>query len=171
MARLSKTEAKLTTSITLRAIKEEVSVDTLSDVAAIQALSDSSVKLGAVRSFTEASPGTTSPRYEIDADRAGDIIERIPQLIDRTVRINRAILYTADMLEAFGFTDITDLADQNRPFVIVKVERAPEGSNIPTRTTVFSGCWFHDNPKTYDIGNDLQVLQDVEIGYTRKFVA
>jgi hypothetical protein len=171
MARLPKTDAKLTTSITIRALKEEVNVDTLSDVAAVQALSESSVKIGAVRSFSEASPRTTIPRYEIDADKAGDIVERIPQLVDRTLRINRAILYTADMFQAFGFTDINDITDQNKPFVIVKSERAPEGSGVVTRTTVYSGCWFHDNPKTYDMGGDLQVLQDVEIGYTRKYVS
>ena len=171
MALLSKTDAQLVTSITLRAVKEQTTVDTLSDAAAIEALSESSVKIGAVRSFSEASPRSTTPRYEIDADKAGDIVERIPQLVDRTVRINRATLYTADMFSAFGFTDITDITDQNRPFVIVKTERAPAGSGIPTRTTVYSGCWFHDNPKTYDINSDLQVLQDVEVGYTRKFVA
>lgn len=171
MALLPKTDAQLATSVTIRAIKEQVGVDTLSDAAAIQALSESSVKIGAIRSFNEASPRGTIPRYELDADVAGDIKERIPQLVDRTIRINRATLYTADMFGAFGFTEITDITDQNRPFVIVKTERAPEGSGIPTRTTVYAGCWFHDNPKTYDINSDLQVLQDVEVGYTRKYVA
>lgn len=171
MARLPKTDAQLVTSITIRAIREQVNVDTLSDAAAIQALSQSSVKIGAIKSFSEASPRTTIPRYEIDADKAGDIVERIPQLVDRTVRINRATLYTADMLQAFGFTDINDITDQEKPFVIVKVERAPEGSGVITRTTVYSGCWFHDNPKTYDMGGDLQVMQDVEVGYTRKYVS
>jgi hypothetical protein len=122
-------------------------------------------------SFTERSPRTTEPRYELDADIAGDIVERIPRLVDKTLTINRAVLYSADMLEAFGFSDAQEIIDQAVPFVVVKVERAPSGSGIPTRTTVYEGCWFHDLPKTYDLSGDLKIMQDVEIGYTRKLVA
>jgi hypothetical protein len=171
MAKLSKTRARMATSVTIRAIKGEVNVDSLADANAIRALSESSVKIGAIQSFTEANPRLTEPRYELDADQAGDIVERIPRLVDRTLRINRAVLYSADMLQAFGFTDIIDIVDQNVPFVIVKVERAPDGSGIPTKTTVYQGCWFHDMPKTYDMGADLKVMQDVEIGFTNKFAA
>lgn len=171
MAKLAKTIARMATSVTIRAIKGDISVDALSDADAIRALSESSIKIGAVKTFSEKSPRTTEPRYELDADIAGDIVERIPKLVDRTLTINRAVLYSADILDAFGFTDISDIIDQNVPFCVVKVERAPEGSGIPTRTTVYEGCWFHDLPKSYDLGGDLQVMQDVELGYTRKFVA
>jgi hypothetical protein len=171
MAKLAKTIVRMATSVTIRAIKGDVNVDSLSSADAIRALSESSVKIGAVKTFSEKSPRTTEPRYELDADIAGDIVERIPKLVDRTLTINRAVLYSADILDAFGFTDISDIIDQNVPFVVVKVERAPEGSGIPTKTTLYEGCWFHDLPKSYDLGGDLQVMQDVEIGYTRKLVA
>jgi len=171
MAKLAKTKARLATSVTIRAVKGPIDTSSLSDEDAIRALSESSVKIGAVQTFSEATPRGTDPRYELDADITGDIVERIPRLVDRTLRINRAVLYTADMLEAFGFTDIDDIVDQNVPFVVFKVERAPEGSGIVTKTTVYEGCWFHDLPKTYDIGGDLKVMQDVEIGYVRKHVA
>ncbi len=171
MAKLSKTRIRLATSVTIRAIRGEVNVDSLNDADAIRALSDSSVKIGAIESFSEASPRSTEPRYELDAEVAGDIVERVPQLVDRTLTINRGVLYsTGDILAAFGFTDITDIVDQNIPFVIMKVEKAPEGVNVPDRTTLYEGCWFHDLPKTYDIGGNLKVMQDVTIGYTKKRV-
>lgn len=171
MAKLSQTDAQLATSITIRALKRDPNISSLTDEEAIRELSEKSVKIGAIESFTEATPRPTNPRYQLDADKAGDMIERIPQLVDRTLRISRAILYTADIFQAFGFTDIVDIADQNIPFTIVKVERVPEGSTAITRTTAYEGCWFHDNPRTIDIGGDLKVMQDVEIGYTRRFVA
>ena len=172
MARLSKTRIRLATSVTIRAIRGEVNIDSLGDADAIRALAESSVKVGAIESFSEATPRGTDPRYELDAEIAGDIVERVPQLVDRTLTINRGILYQrGDILEAFGFTDITDIADQNVPFVIMKVEKAPAGVNVPDRTTLYEGCWFHDLPKTYDIGGNLKVMQDVTIGYTRKRIA
>jgi hypothetical protein len=60
------------------------------------------------------------------------------------------------------------LIDQNVPFVVVKEERAPEGSGIATRTTMWTGCWFHNMPKSYDMTGDLRVMQNVDIGATRK---
>lgn len=171
MAKLAKTDARLSTSITIRAIKGDLNTDALGDADAIRALSESSVKIGAITSFTEASPRTTTPRYELDADLAGDIVERTPQLVDRTLRLNRVVLYEKDILQAFGFTDVFDIIDQNIPFTIVKVERAPDGSGLATTTTVYEGCWFHDLPKNFDLTGDLRVVQDVEVGYTRKRVA
>ena len=172
MAKLSKTRIRLATSVTIRAIRGEVNVDSLGDADVIRALSESSVKIGSIESFSEASPRSTEPRYELDADLAGDIVERIPQLVDRTLTINRGVLYSrGDILQAFGFDDIFDIADQNVPFVIMKVEKAPAGVNVQDRTTAYEGCWFHDLPKSYDIGGNLKVMQDVSIGYTRKRVA
>jgi hypothetical protein len=75
------------------------------------------------------------------------------------------------MLQAFGFTNIIDIADQGVPFVIVKEEQAPANSGVQTVTTMYVGCWFHDLPKTYDMGGNLMVMQDVPIGYTKKLVA
>jgi len=169
MAKLSKTQVRMATSVSIMAIKGELTFDDLNNLDAVRALANSTVKIGAIQSFSEASPRGTTPRYELDADTAGDMVERVPGLVDRTLRINRAVLYSADMLQAFGFNDIIDIIDQNIAFCVEKVERAPEGSNIPTKTTIYVGCWFHDLPKTYDIGADLKVLQDVEIGYTKKF--
>lgn len=170
MARLSKTRAQLATSVSIRAFVSDLEPGAVLSAEEVRALA-SGETIGAIESFSEATPRSTEPRYELDADTAGDLVERIPQLVDRSLTVNRAVLYTSDMLAAFGFSDIEDIADQNLPFVVVKVERAPEGSPAPTRTTVYTGCWFHDLPKSYDIGGNLKVMQDVTIGYTRKFSA
>jgi len=71
----------------------------------------------------------------------------------------------------FGTTDFVDIIDQNKPFTIVKVEKAPTGSNVANKATVYTGCWFHDNPKEYNITRELKMIQEATIGYTKRFVA
>src|ERR1700675_4385607 len=102
MAQLGQVAVRQATSVTIRAIQGNIDVSSLTSADAIRALSQSSVRIASVISFTEASPRNTIPRYELDADTAGDIVERVPQLVDRTLTINRAVLYTSDMLQAFG---------------------------------------------------------------------
>jgi len=168
MADLAKTSGRLSTSITIRAIKEELSFDSLNDTDAIRALAEKSVIIGAAISFSEDNTRPTTPRYELDADKAGQMVERTPGLEDFSLTLNRVVLYRNDMMEAFGFDDAQSLIDQNVPFVVVKEERAPEGSGIATRTTMWTGCWFHNMPKSYDMTGDLRVMQNVDIGATRK---
>ena len=170
MAKIAQTNARLATSVTIRYVKGNIDASALGDPAALRALAQGAPIIGAIQSFAEASPRTSEPRYELDADKAGDIVERIPQKPDRTLHINRAVLYGSDILQALGFNDAIDIIDQNTPFVIMKEETVPAGSNLAPRVTLYTGCWFHDLPKTYDIGNNLLVMQDLEIGYTQKHV-
>ncbi len=171
MAKLPNTAARLSTSITIRAIRGSLETASSGDAQAILELAQTAPVIGAVYSFTEANPRTTTPRYELDADRAGEMVERTPALADNTLTLNRVALYESDILTAFGFAEGVSILDQNIPFLIVKEERAPEGSNVPTRTTIYEGCWFHDLPKSYDITGDLRVMQNVEVGYVRKTIS
>ena len=168
MAELAKTIAQLSTSVTIRALRGELDFASLGDVAALQALAESSIPVGAVIEFTEDNPRTTTPRYEMDANKAGAMVERTPALEDHTLTLNRVVLYESDMLEAFGFKDAQSIIDQNIPFVVVKEERAPTGSNVETKTTIYEGCWFHNLPKAYSITGDLRVMQNVEVGFVKK---
>ncbi len=168
MAELAKTSARLSPSITLRALKEDLTIDVLNDVNALRALAEKSVIIGGIVSMSEDNTRTSNPRYELDADQAGKMKERTPALEDFSLTLNRAVLYKSDMLEALGFDDAQSLIDQNTPFIVVKEERTPTGSGIPTRTTMWTGCWMHNNPKTYDLGGDLRIMQNVEIGATNK---
>lgn len=171
MAKIPVTTARLSTSITIRAIKGDLSTASSGDAAAIAALAQKAQVIGAVISFSEENPRGTTPRYELDAAKAGEMVERTPGLADNTLTLNRVVLYEADMLEAFGFTDAQSIIDQNLPFIIVKEERSPDGSNVSTKTTIYEGCWFHNLPKVYDITGDLRVMQNVEVGYTKKVIS
>ena len=168
MAELAKTLAQLSTSVTLWALKGGLDVTEINDALTLQNLAESFVPIGAVIEFSEDNPRPTTPRYEIDADKAGQMIERTPGLEDHTMTLQRVILYESDMLEAFGFRDAQSIIDQNIAFIMVKTEKSPPGSVIPTRTTTYQGCWFHNLPKSYSITGDLRVMQNVDVGFTKK---
>lgn len=132
--------------------------------------------MGAVMEFNEANDRPAEPRYELDADLPGEIVEQLPQLPTRTLTIKRAALYESDMLEAFGISG-GDLINQSKAFAIMKIEKAPtgmvdsKGATVPTRITLYSGCWFTSNPKGYAVsGGTTRVIQDVNVAYARRRV-
>lgn len=163
-AKLPKTQARLSTSAKFFVTLSDVSNTTNIDLSSLTAL-------GAVERFTEANPRATNERYEINSDNPGEIVERIPELVKRSLTIQKAVLYTQDLLNMFGSTDFNDIMDNYKPFTIVKVEVAPEGSNVQSKATIYTGCWFHENPKSYDITSSLKMMQEATIGYTNRFVA
>ena len=175
MANLPKTNARLSISA-----KFWVSLADVSDTQVIPTGVDKPRSLGSIESFVEANPRSTDPRYEINSDTPGEILERIPQLVNRSITIKRAVLYTEDLLGMFGTTDMDDIVDQNKPFTIFKVEASPavtvagtstSGSTVAgSKTTIYTGCWFHANPKSYDISGGLKMVQEAEIGYAKRFV-
>lgn len=165
------TAARLATSITLRLLPSDINPSTVT-VAQISA----ATVLGAIVDFNEANDRPAEPRYELDADLPGEIVEQLPQLVTRTLSVSRAVLYENDMLEAFGISG-GDLINQSQPFAIIKLEQAPpgavdsKGNAIPTRITIFSGCWFTSNPKGFKLsGRDIRIIQDVNVAYARRFV-
>jgi len=127
-------------------------------------------KLGSIEEFREGNRRPTDPRYEFDADNPGDIVERIPQVVERTLNITKAVLNIRDMIQAFGSADMIDVIDMHKPFNIKKKEKYPDSLGGGTKVTVFEGCWFHDNPKTYNLTGALKVIQNAEIGYTKRVV-
>jgi len=127
-------------------------------------------KLGSIEQFREGNPRRTEPRYQFDDDDPGDIVERIPVLVDRTLNIDKAVLYNKDLIQAFGSADMTDIIEMKKPFVIIKHEKYPESLGGGQKVTRYEGCWFHDNPKTYNLTGALKIVQSAEIGYTRRRV-
>lgn len=165
------TLGRLSTSITLRLLPQDIDPKNIS-----AALVQQAKILGAVTEFSEVNDRPAEPRYELDSDLPGEIIEQIPQLVTRTLTINRAVLYENDMLEAFGISG-GDLINQSRPFAILKVESAPpgavdsKGASIPSRITIFTGCWFTANPKTFSVsGRELRIIQNATVSYARRRV-
>lgn len=165
------TAARLSTSITLRLLPSDINPSNIS-ASQIQA----ATVLGAVTDFEEVNDRPTETRYELDADVPGEVIEQLPQLPTRSLTIQRAVLYESDMLEAFGISG-GDLINQSAPFAILKVEQAPtgavdsKGNAVPTRITIYTGCWFINNPKAYRVsGRDIRVMQNVNVNYARRVV-
>lgn len=168
---IPQTAARLSTSITLRLLPSDINPANVSAEAIQQAK-----VLGAIIEFNEENDRPAEPRYELDADLVGEIIEQLPQLVTRNLKISRAVLYENDMLEAFNISG-GDLINQSAPFAILKVESAPANSvdsknaAIPTRITIFSGCWFTSNPKSFKVsGRDIRIIQDVGVAYARRTV-
>lgn len=165
------TANRLATSITLRLLPSDINPKNLSAAQIQQA-----VVLGAVTEFSEENTRDTETRYELDSDLPGEIVEQLPQLPSRSLKLQRAVLYESDMLEAFGIAG-GDLINQSHAFAIMKVEKAPtgavdsKGASIPTRITLYSGCWFTSNPKAYKVsGGSIRVIQDVDVKYARRRV-
>lgn len=162
---------RLSTSITLRLLPNDINPSTIT-AAQIQA----ATVLGAVTQLTETNNRPTETRFELDADLPGEIVEQVPQLVSRTLTLQRAVLYESDILEAFNISG-GDLINQSKPFAIVKIETAPpgavdsKGAGIPTRITIFTGCWFTTNPKSFSVSaGSIRVVQDMEVSYARRSV-
>lgn len=165
------TIAQLATSITLRLLPSDINPKTITAAQIQQA-----IVLGAVTEFSEDNSRPAEPRYELDADLPGEIVEQLPQLPTRTLKLSRAVLYESDMLEAFGISG-GDLINQSKAFALIKIETPPtgavnsKGATIPTRITLFSGAWFTSNPKSYKVsGRELRIIQDVDVAYARRRV-
>jgi hypothetical protein len=175
MSKLPVTKARLGISVQFVVFSDDLDMSKLADGFDVASLTSSKLVIGSIEKFSESNPRKTTPRYELDYTNGGEIQERIPGLVDRTLNITRAVLYGSDMLNiaydgAKSFR-IDDVIENYKPFSIMKTEIAPEGNTEPTRTTIYTGCWFHDNPKSYDLTGNMKIIQDVEIGYVRKFVS
>jgi hypothetical protein len=172
MADLGATNARLATSVSLFVLPKSLDQQTLNNPAALLALAQGSTKIGAVQTFTETQRRNTDFRFELDADNPGGLpVERLPRTVDEySIRIDRAVLYSSTILDILGIS-ADEITNNTAPLAMVKVERAPAGSGISTRTTVYIGLWVHSVAKSYNIaGGDLRVIENVDLGYTSKTV-
>ena len=164
MSRIPKTKGKLSLSA-----KFFVSLDSGASTADIPAgvPNGKFTWIGSMERFEEANPRSTTPRYQLDYDDPGEIIERLPGLVDRTLTITKTVLYNEDLMSVFGTSDLNDIIGQDSPFAIAKVDKDPDGN---LKTTLFTGCWLHANPKAYNMSTELKMVQTAEIGYARRYV-
>lgn len=167
MAELGNTQARLSTSISLFVLPKNLDQTTLNNPAALLALAQQSTKIGAVQSFTQTQRRDTDFRFELDSDTQGKPVERLPRTVSEySIRAQRVMLYVTDALQILGISG-DDIVNNNAPLAIVKVEIAPAGSGVATKTTIFTGVWISSVGATYNIaGGDLRVLEDVDMGYT-----
>jgi len=168
--KLPKTQARLSTSVTIRLIPEDkLGDEALTDPTALANMVLQTAPIGAVERIEETNERTAYPRFEMDASKPGVVKEVYPGLVTmRTLTLNRVVLYSADALEAFTIQG--DVVQQNSPFALIKTEVTPEGSGQPDRITIFRKCWFTGNPKAYALQADLKIVQSVKIAYAEREV-
>jgi hypothetical protein len=167
MAELGNTSARLSTSISLFVLPKSLDQTTLNNPAALLALAQQSTKIGAVQSLTQTQRRNTDFRFELDSDTQGKPVERLPRTVDEySLRAQRAMLYVSTITDVLGISG-DDIVNNNAPLGIMKVEIAPAGSGVATKTTIWTGVWLHSVGATYNIsGGDLRVLEDADFGFT-----
>lgn len=170
--KLPRTAARLSTSVTIRLVPDDVLNATALANPATVLTAIQNTPIGAVESFDETNSRPAAIRFEMNADAPGRVLEAYPNQVDaRTLRINRVVLYSADALETFSITG-GDVVQQYKPFAIIKVESVPDNvsATVPKRITVYRGCWFTSNPKGYSVVRDLKIIQDMMVTYAERDV-
>jgi hypothetical protein len=168
---LPNTIARLSTSITIRLIPiDNLNSSILSNPTAFTSAALQAAPIGAIESLTESNDRPAKQRFQMNAAAPGVVVELLPGLVaPRTLEVKRAVLYDSDALDALQIAN-GDVVFQNSPFAIVKVESAPSASTVPTRVTIYRGCWVTNNPKIYSLDNDLKIVQNMIIAYTEREV-
>ena len=166
MAKLPKTQARLSYSIKLYLIKSSVlTPEILRKPESIKDLSPRFID--GVEKFHEVEDRITDPRYELDGKKTGDVVGRILKTVEKRLSIDRAVMYKGDVADIFNIPE-RELVDQTTPFALLKIEKAPEGSGIPDKVTLYLDCYLHNLPQTYELGRDMKVVQSINLGYRDK---
>lgn len=172
------TEARLATATSFFILRE----DAISPAAIFGTITPSDiiskmVQVLAITSFTETQSRTTTDRWETDSDIPGQALEILQSPTSGTLSIRRMVLYSSDFidianygseLKTGGATNGGILAQQQKPFIIIKSDRVP--SSTSARITIYRGCIFTSIGRTYSVDrpNDLSVSEDVEVKYSAR---
>ena len=164
------TVARLSTSVTIRLIPMDMlSAAALANPASLLQ-SIQGTHIGAVESFAETNNRPAAIRFEMNSDAPGVVQEETPNQVEaRTITLERVVLYASDVLDIFSIQN-GDVVYQNTAFALIKTEVAPLAANVPTRITIYQGCWFTSNPKLYAVKSDLKIIQSVNITYAERTV-
>lgn len=128
-------------------------------------------RIGAVKSMSRTVNRGAVRRLELDAAIPGRTVEIIPgALTTLDITIKRAMLYSGDMMEAFGFPSVTDLMEQNIPIDIREYRYARPtyaADGTPTfgesQVVTYTGCYFTSNPQSIDVDGDWQIIQEATL--------
>lgn len=123
---------------------------------------NSNVKIGAIEKIEISQEVELNEWRELDADQGGQIVEWIPGKEEIRLTLHGIILYSGDIIDAFGF-DVDTLLAIRTPVVIEINEKRPlVGGGLQSRSTFFLGVWFKNRPVTYDISGEYVIKQSVE---------
>jgi hypothetical protein len=119
---------------------------TTAPISAIISELNSAKKIGAIEKIAVDQNIDLFEWREFDADFGGQIVEWAPGKELITVTLTGVVLYSGDVVDAFGF-DVDTLLAIRAPFVIEMNERRPvSGGGIQSRSTYFLGCRFKNRP-------------------------
>lgn len=156
------TKGKTPRSITIKAVPNLDFDFTTTPIDSILSELTSSKKIGAIEKIEISQDIELTAWRELDADQGGQIVEYVPGKETIKLSISGIILYTGDVLDAFGF-DVDTLLAIRSPIVIEINEKRPvAGGGTQSRSTFFLGTWFQNRPVSYDIAGDYVIKQTVE---------
>ena len=130
-----------------------------------------------VVAFEETQQRGLEHRYEVDSNVRGEPLEVLVSPVARSFTIRRPKFYHSDLISALGYADELKRAgtvdagllsqEMRDPFIIIKVDSAPDGKNVGTVVTFYRGCKIGSIRERIDVegGNDLGVFEEAEIFY------
>jgi len=123
------------------------------------------VVVGLIQSWAPNQARPTTAVYSLEADRAGEIIERVPMNITgTTINVNRVDFYALRMEQAWGPNfNIVMLTDRANPLDIKEAWKNPDGSS---HVGVYEGCWFTSLGRNLPADGDKVVRVNAAIDYT-----
>ena len=171
------TDARLATATSFFILRE----DAISPAAIFGTINPSNiisrmVQVLAITSFTENQSRTTTSRWETDSDIPGQALEVLQSPTDRTLSLKRMVLYSSDFIDISNYgaelksgnaTDGSILAQQQKPFIFIRLDKVPSSSSTSAQVTIYRGCIFSSIGRSYSLDKsaDLSVSEDVEIKY------
>ena len=119
------------------------------------------IAIGAIKSMERRVTRDMTRRRELDSDPPGVTVEIIPGAVTTfELSIERAMMYKANLLEAFGIGGVEDLVLQNIPFEIHETRNNLDGTS---QTIVYKGCYFKENPLSIDVDREWIIFQRATI--------
>ena len=155
------TRTRLKGIVTLKVIKPELAG--LADrEAAVPTDADSYLLVGAATKITITETRENSQRYELTGDyKAFEPAETYPGKVSYEVSLDRADLYEANLLEAFGLDVGSNIVNQLKALTIFVEQPAPEDDNknplviggaaLTPHTLIIPGCWLNGYSTEYNI--------------------
>ena len=127
-------------------------------------------EIGAIQRLTLESNRDVKVRRELNYATAGKPVESFPGLPSYKLHLERVVLYSSMLLEAFGFAGGYDIIQQNIPLTL---KLSMPGTILPGTTTPDSassltyyvyGVWFDSNPLKFDVSDasDIRIIQEVD---------
>lgn len=133
----------------------------------ISNISDNNL-VGAIQSLSIRTTREAEYRRELNTNTAGRPVEVVPGLPSYSLELERTVLYTSTMAQAFSYNKSYDIMKQNRPLMIYinlpGVKRTQEDGTIITtgaKTILAYGVWLENNNMEFSVdnANDMMIIQ------------